>query len=79
MENVVMTNADQSVILRERLGDYEHNHFVKSLDRDLLVGTGATDDNTLKAIKALSEQMATIEAAHAEVARRLAALESEGD
>lgn len=74
MKYAAFTAADQRALLEQRLRSYEMDHYAHTINRDLLVASGATDDGTKAAIKQADEAMATLDKAHAEVAKKLAAL-----
>lgn len=74
MKYAALTTADQRAILEQRLRQYEADHFSHAINKDLLVASGATDDATKQAIKQADEAMATLDKAHAEVTKKLAAM-----
>ena len=73
MNYTALTAADQRQMLDQRQRQYEAEHFSHAINKDLLVASGATDDATKEAIKAATDAMATLDKAHAEIAKKLAA------
>lgn len=74
MNYTTLTVADQKQMLEQRQRQYEQEHFAHSVNKDLLVASGATDQTTKDATKAAADAMATLDKAHAEVAKKIAAL-----
>lgn len=66
--------AQQKAILDQRLAGYESEHYQHTLNKDLLVSSGATDAKTKAEIANAEAAIKTLDKAHAEVLKRLAAL-----
>lgn len=72
MEYIDLTPEQQIEILTQRRQRYEIEHFQHQLNKDLLVASGATDKDTLDAIKAADAAMAVLDKAHKETEDKIA-------
>lgn len=75
MEYTELSEDEQKQILKQRAKQYEGEHFNHSVNKELLLATGNTDDATKDAIKAAEEAMSTLDDAYAATKDKLANLE----
>lgn len=71
MNYATLTAADQKSILEQRQRQYEAEHFQHTINKDLLVSSGLSDEETTKAIEQADAAIATLDAAHAEICTKL--------
>ena len=74
MKYTTLTADYQKRMLEQRLVQYEQEHFSHAVNERLLVASGATDEDTKNAIKIAKDAQATLDKAHAEVTKKLQAI-----
>lgn len=74
MEYTELSTEEQVQILGQRKKQYEAEHFNHTVNKDLLIATGATDEETKRAIADADKALKTLDHAHAETVKKLNAL-----
>lgn len=75
MQYSELTEDEQLQILKQRRRQYEAEHFNHSVNKELLVASGNTDEDTKKAIEASNAAMKTLDSAHAETVKKIEKIE----
>lgn len=75
MEYTELSATEQKQILAQRVKQYEAEHFNHATNKELLVASGASDEQTKAAIKVAEDAMKTLDDAHAETTKKLATID----